>query len=150
MAGDLTPEEGTLRLGASVRIGYMPQKQETLDPASTPLAVIVAARPVAETDARNFLHFFLFAGDEVFTPIGHLSYGERARLLLARLVIGGANCLILDEPVNHLDIPARERFEEALEAFPGTVIAAAHDRAFIARFASTLWRLDEGSLRVES
>ena len=99
-----------------------------------------------ETDARNFLHFFLFAGDEVFTPVADLSYGERARLLLAKLVVGGANLLILDEPVNHLDIPARERFEAALEAFPGTVIAAAHDRAFIERFASTVWRLDEGHL----
>jgi ATP-binding cassette subfamily F protein 3 len=104
---------------------------------------------LSETDARNFLHFFLFAGDEVFTPIADLSYGERARLLLAKLIVAGANCLILDEPVNHLDIPSRERFEQALDSFPGTVIAAAHDRAFIARFASRVWRLEDGLLRMD-
>ncbi len=146
MVGALEPAEGTIRPGANVRIGYMPQKQETLDPDSTPFEIIRQAAAAGETDIRNFLHYFLFAGDDVFAPVGRLSYGERARLLLAKLVIGGANCLVLDEPVNHLDIASRERFEEALGAFPGTVLAAVHDRAFIDRFASGIWRLEGGRL----
>jgi ATP-binding cassette subfamily F protein 3 len=83
----------------------------------------------------------------VFTPIGRLSYGERARLLLARLVVGGANCLLLDEPINHLDIPSRERFEAALDAFSGTILIAVHDRAFIDRFATGIWSPQDGTLR---
>jgi len=147
LAGDLAPGEGVVKPGANVRIGYMPQMQETLDPAGSPLSILLDAAPITEAEARNFLHFFLFKGDDVFVPVARLSYGERARLLLAKLVIGGANCLILDEPVNHLDIPARERFEEALQAFLGTIIAAAHDRAFIDRFATSIWVLEGGGLR---
>jgi ATP-binding cassette subfamily F protein 3 len=147
LAGAIPPQAGEVKPGAGVQIGYMPQKQETLDPALNPLAVIQAAAPITATEARNFLHYFLFEGDEALRRIGDLSYGERSRLLLARLVISGANCLILDEPLNHLDIPARERFEEALMAFPGAVLVAAHDRAFIDRFASGIWSLEGGSLR---
>ncbi len=147
IAGELDPAEGQARIGANVRLGYMPQGQETLDPDATPLSLIRGAAPLSETDARNFLHFFLFPGDEVFVPVGSLSYGERARLLLARLVLEGANCLVLDEPLNHLDIPSRERFEAALDVFPGTVLAAVHDRAFIEQFASGVWALEDGALR---
>jgi ATP-binding cassette subfamily F protein 3 len=147
ITGDLDPVEGRVRIGANVRLGYMPQGQETLDPDTTPLSLIRRAAPLSETDARNFLHFFLFPGDEVFVPIGSLSYGERARLLLATLVLEGSNCLVLDEPLNHLDIPSRERFEAALDAFPGTVLAAVHDRMFIDQFASGIWALHEGMLR---
>src|SRR5690606_554241 len=146
LVGEIEPAEGTVRLGANVRLGYMPQKQEALDPALTPLDVILHAAPMSETDARSFLHFFPFGGDAAFVPVGQLSYGERARLLLARLVAQGANCLVLDEPVNHLDIPSRERFEEALDAFPGTVLATVHDRAFIDRFASGIWAIEGTSL----
>jgi ATP-binding cassette subfamily F protein 3 len=148
IVGELTPTEGHIRIGSGVRIGYMPQEHETLDPAATPLSTVQALSPMNETEARNFLHYFLFEGDDVFTPVGQLSYGERARLILARLVVSGVNCLVLDEPVNHLDIPSRERFEAALDAFPGTVLVAVHDRAFIERFASALWVLGEGTIRL--
>ena len=77
-----------------------------------------------------------------------LSYGERARLLLARLVVLKCNCLVLDEPVNHLDIPSRERFEAALDAFPGTILVAVHDRTFIDRFATGIWSLEQDTIRV--
>ncbi|MGE5265297.1 MAG: ATP-binding cassette domain-containing protein, partial [Acidobacteriota bacterium] len=139
IAGELTPLEGTVRLGANVRIGYMPQEQETLDRAATPLALLRQMAPMDETAARHFLHFFLFEGDDVFVPIGKQSFGERARLLLAKMVVAGANCLLLDEPINHLDIPSRQRFEQALDAFPGTIVIAVHDRAFIDRFATGIW-----------
>ncbi len=144
------PVESVLRLGASVRVGYMPQEQETLPPTATPLTVIQTAKALTETEARNFLHYFLFEGDGALTPVGKLSYGERARLILAKLVAEGANFLVLDEPVNHLDIPSREQFEAALDAFPGTVLAAVHDRAFIEAFTGNgrgkIWQLANGKL----
>lgn len=150
MVGQVAPTEGTVQLGANVRIGYMPQEQETLDATVTPLALVRSLAPLDETDARHLLHQFLFQGDQVFTPIGSLSYGERARLILARLVVERANVLVLDEPINHLDIPSRERFEAALDAFPGTILVAAHDRAFIQRFATALWSVEgKGVRRIE-
>ncbi len=148
IVGEIKPVEGYVRIGSGVRIGYMPQEHETIDPAATALTSIQALSPMNETETRNFLHYFLFEGDDVFTPAGLLSFGEKARLILARLVVSGVNCLLLDEPVNHLDIPSRERFEAALDAFPGTVLVAVHDRAFIERFASALWVLEEQTIRL--
>lgn len=143
IAGKLKPVHGHVHLGAKVRIGYMPQEQEVdLDLLSNPFQTISEATTMNETEIRNFLHFFLFSGESVFLPIYRLSYGERARLILAKLVVMGTNFLVLDEPVNHLDIPSRERFEDALDFFPGTVLAAVHDRAFITRFAQEIWKLE--------
>ncbi len=148
IVGELQPTEGMVRLGANVRIGYMPQEQETFDASQTPLALIRSLMPVDETDARHFLHYFMFEKDEVFTPIGNLSYGERARLILAKLVAEKANVLILDEPINHLDIPSRENFQVALDAFPGTILVAVHDRAFIQQFATRVWEMKEQRLEI--
>ncbi|MDQ2831111.1 MAG: ATP-binding cassette domain-containing protein, partial [Chloroflexota bacterium] len=100
-----------------------------------------------ETEARALLHAYLFTRDDVFTPVGKLSYGERARLALARLTLSGANLLLLDEPTNHLDIPSRERFEAALAQFDGTVLAVLHDRYSIARLATRVVELRDGALR---
>ena len=147
IADELSPTEGKVRIGANVKIGYMPQEQQTLDVSATPLSLIRGIASMDETEARNFLHFFLFAGDDVFTAIGSLSYGERARLLLARLVVSGVNCLLLDEPINHLDIPSRARFQSALEAFPGSILIATHDRAFIDQFATGIWSPRDGTLK---
>ncbi|HEY3291776.1 MAG TPA: ABC-F family ATP-binding cassette domain-containing protein [Anaerolineae bacterium] len=148
ITGGLQLSEGAVRVGSGVKIGYMPQEHETLDPEATPLSTVQALSSISETESRNFLHYFLFEGEEVFTPVKKLSYGERARLILARLVVSGVNCLVLDEPVNHLDIPSRERFEAALDAFPGTVLVAVHDRAFIDRFAAALWVIEDGTIRL--
>jgi ATP-binding cassette, subfamily F, member 3 len=147
ITGELTPTEGRMSIGANVRIGYMPQDQVTLDADATPLSVIRGIAAMSETKARHFLHFFLFEADEVFTRVGALSYGERARLLLARLVVSGVNCLLLDEPINHLDIPSRTQFTVALDAFPGTILIATHDRAFIDQFANGIWSPRGGTLR---
>jgi ATP-binding cassette subfamily F protein 3 len=145
--GEISPAEGITEIGTSVRIGYMPQGQQSLDPEETPMGLILRSRPMSETDARSLLHYFLFAGDEVFVPTRDLSYGQRARLLLARIVVAGANCLILDEPLNHLDIPSRERFEAALDTFPGAVLFTGHDRAFIDRLATGIWSVESGGVR---
>ncbi len=80
--------------------------------------------------------------------VGVLSYGERVRLQLARLIAGGSTFLMLDEPLNHLDIPARERFEEALATFAGACLVVSHDRYFVQRFADERWELRDGHLRV--
>ena len=146
ITGDLTPWDGEVRLGRGVRLGYMAQEQETLDLGATALQLIRDAAPLNQTEARSFLHYFLFAGDEVFTPVGRLSYGERSRLALALLAVRGCNFLLLDEPINHLDIPSRESFERAMARFEGTVLAVVHDRYFIERFAATLWTVEDGEV----
>jgi ATP-binding cassette subfamily F protein 3 len=117
IAGRLQPLSGTLKLGANVRLGVMAQEQETLDLGATVLQTVLGARSMSETEARSFLHFFLFGGDSVFRTVGACSLGERSRLQLALLVLQGCNLLLLDEPLNHLDIEGREHFEQALEAF---------------------------------
>ncbi len=147
IAGQLTPVGGSVRLGASVNMGYMSQEQENLDPHQNAVAAIQAISSMDHTDTRNFLHHFLFSGDDPLRPIQQLSYGERARLMLAKLVASGCNFLVLDEPINHLDIPSRERFEQALNQFDGTILAVIHDRYFIQRFATDLWVLENQSLQ---
>jgi ATP-binding cassette subfamily F protein 3 len=149
IAGRLTPLGGTVRLGSAVRLGYMAQEQDTLEPELDALETIRRLSSLSETDARTYLHLYLFSGDDVFTPVKSLSYGERARLMLACLVASGCNLLLLDEPVNHLDIPSRGRFEQALANFSGTVVAAVHDRYFIASFAATMWEIRQQSLVVQ-
>ena len=76
----------------------------------TPLQTIQSVAALNETEARSFLHYFLFTGDEPLLPNAQLSFGQRARLELALLVAQGCNLLLLDEPINHLDIPSRTRF----------------------------------------
>jgi ATP-binding cassette, subfamily F, member 3 len=148
IAGQLQPQAGVIKLGANVRLGVMAQEQETLDLDATVLATVLKARPMSETDARSFLHFFLFGGDSVFRRVGDCSLGERSRLQLALLVLRGCNLLLLDEPLNHLDIEGREHFEQALDAFEGTVIAVSHDRAFLRGFAERVVEVRDGGTRV--
>jgi ATPase subunit of ABC transporter with duplicated ATPase domains len=148
IAGLIPALNGDCRLGANVRIGYMAQEQEDLDPELDAFTLIRRTSPFSETEARTFLHQFLFSGEEVFQPIQQLSYGQSARLSLARLVAKGCNLLLLDEPINHLDIPSRSRFEQALTAFQGTVVAVVHDRYFINGFASRIWEVQEGAIQI--
>ncbi len=142
IAGQLAPLAGEGRLGASVKPGYFAQEQDVLDPAATPLASLQSVALLNETEARSFLHYFLFTGDQPLLPNKSLSYGERARLMLALLVAQGCNFLLLDEPINHLDIPARTQFEQALAGFQGTVLAVVHDRYFIQGFATRVWAVE--------
>ena len=146
IAGELAPQQGVIRLGPSVRLGIIAQQHETLDMALTVLETVRRARPISETEARNFLHFFLFGGDSVFRPVGVCSLGERSRLQLALLVLQGCNLLLLDEPLNHLDIEGREHFAAALDSFEGTIIAVAHDRAFLRGFAERVIAVHAGGV----
>ncbi len=147
--GLIPPITGFARLGSGVKTGYMAQEQETLDGKLNVLETIMKISNQSETEIRSFLSKYLFMGDEVFTTVGKLSYGERVRLLLACNVADGCNFLILDEPINHLDIPSRERFEQALACFPGTVMSVVHDRAFIKKFGQILWKMENGRITVE-
>jgi len=146
IAGLLPPLHGQVRLGSGVQAGYMAQEQENLDPSLTPLDTISRLATLNETGVRSFLSLYLFTGDDVFVPVGSLSYGERSRLALACLVARGCNLLLLDEPINHLDIPSRTRFEQALEAFQGTILTVVHDRYFIEGFARQIWEVRDGKL----
>lgn len=148
ITGQLQPTSGQVHLGRGVKLGYLAQEQELLDAGSTPYNTISdAAEGMSQTEIRSFLHYFLFSGDDVFGSVGTLSFGQRARLMLALLVAQGCNFLLLDEPINHLDIPGREQFEQALSNFPGTVLAVVHDRAFIRRVATGIWELREGRIK---
>ncbi|MCC7448327.1 MAG: ABC-F family ATP-binding cassette domain-containing protein [Anaerolineae bacterium] len=150
LIGEIPPLAGRVRLGASVQIGYLAQEQEILDPQGNAMTILMAEHSnFNQTEARSFLHFFLFAGDDALRPVALLSYGERVRLMLALLVARGANLLVLDEPINHLDVPARERFEQAMRAFQGSVLAVVHDRYFVDQFATTVWHVEQGQLTVE-
>ena len=146
IAGKLHPLAGSLKLGVTVKLGYMAQEQELLNPGLNALQTIQSIAPFNETEARNFLHYFLFKGDDALRPTRELSFGERARLQLGLLVAQGCTFLLLDEPINHLDIPSRARFEEALANFKGTILAVVHDRYFIERFASDIWTVKDGKI----
>jgi len=145
--GQMPALAGRVRLGSGVQLGYMAQEQEVLDPRLDALATICRVGAFAETEARSFLSLFLFKGDDVFTKAGNMSYGERSRLMLACLVASGCNFLLLDEPINHLDIPSRASFEQALASFHGTILAVVHDRYFIESFANEIWEVSGQGIR---
>ena len=147
IAGKLKPAAGSIRLGASVKLGYMTQEQENLALEKSPLETIQDMGIFTQTEARHFLHFFLFSGDDPLRLVKNLSYGERTRLELALLVAQGCTFLLLDEPINHLDIPSRARFEQSLGRYTGTVLAVVHDRYFIDQFATALWVMKDGRIR---
>ena len=146
IAGLIPPLGGAARLGANVRVGYMAQEHEHIDLDLNALEALQRLTGKPETESRSFLSKFLFKGDDVFIPAGALSYGERARLSLALLVAEGCNFLLLDEPINHLDIPARASFEQALAAFEGTCLAVVHDRYFIQGYATEVWEVRESGI----
>lgn len=148
IAGEISPLAGQVSLGSSVRMGMMEQDQSSLDPSLSAVDTIMFAYP-NETQARSYLSSFLFLGDEPLKLVKYLSYGQKARLLLAKLIAEGCNFLLLDEPINHLDIPSRMQFETALSQFRGTVLAVVHDRYFIERFADEVWWVKEGGVQVE-
>jgi ATP-binding cassette subfamily F protein 3 len=146
VSGELAPDTGFRRLAPNVRIGILAQDQETLDPGRTVLETIQDRVAASESELRTELHRYLFGGDGVHRRVGDLSWGERTRLTLAQIAIPGADVLLLDEPLNHLDLDAREEFEEALTAFPGAVVLVAHDRYAVRRVATRVIRVADGHL----
>lgn len=136
-----------VKFGSRVSVGYFDQMQADLDESSTVFDIIRDVYPaLTDTTIRSALAAFLFRGDDVFSKIGDLSGGERARVALCRLMLSGDNLLFLDEPTNHLDIHSREVLENALKNFGGTIIAVSHDRYFINTLASDILFLENGEL----
>ncbi len=132
-------DQGTVKLGTNVHIGYYDQEHQVLHPEKTLVEEISDAYPdLTNTEIRNVLAAFLFTGDEVFKRISELSGGERGRVSLAKLMLSEANFLILDEPTNHLDITSKEILEQALNHYTGTVLFVSHDRYFINKTATRI------------
>ena len=145
--GELQQTEGYLKRGVNLDIGYYDQRQEQLNPDNTVIDEIYDSfRLYKESEIRSFLGRFLFKGDSVFNTVGDLSGGEKARLALLKLMMAGTNVLLLDEPTNHLDIESKEVFEEALLAYPGTVIAVSHDRYFLNKIATRIFEIEAGGI----
>ncbi len=137
-------DEGTFSFGSNVKIGYFDQSLESLRGGKTVIDEIWDEhRLFTETTVRSYLALFLFRGDDVFKNVDNLSGGEKAKLCLLKLMLSGANVLLLDEPTNHLDIPSREVLEAALEDFDGTIIAVSHDRYFINKLSTKIYRMTE-------
>ena len=138
----ISADEGKFYFGANVRIGYFDQSLESLKGGKTVIDEIWDEhRLFKENEVRKYLALFLFRGDDVFKNVDTLSGGEKAKLCLLKLMLSGANVLLLDEPTNHLDITSREILENALSEFDGTIIAVSHDRYFINKLASKIFRI---------
>jgi ATPase subunit of ABC transporter with duplicated ATPase domains len=141
------PTDGWVSPGASLRPVYLAQESENLDPARTVLDELLDAGHLSHTEARTLLACFLFRSDDVFKRVGSLSAGERVRLALAKALVSGANLMVLDEPTNHLDIATRERMEDALAAYQGTLLVVSHDRYLLDRLVDRLVVLGSGPAR---
>jgi ATP-binding cassette subfamily F protein 3 len=139
----LPPDRGTVKIGASVVVGYYSQEQETLPFESTPIDFVRRLKRLSEPQAIGVLRRLLFTYRDMHTTIRHLSGGEKSRLQIARLMLTEANFLLLDEPTNNLDIPSVEVLEAALEQFEGTILTVSHDRYFLDKIATKIVAIDE-------
>lgn len=147
LTGMLSPDEGSVTLGARVTLAYYDQEHQVLHPEKTLFEELQDSRQdMSNTEIRNLLAAFLFTGEDVFRRISQLSGGEKGRISLAKLMLSRANFLILDEPTNHLDMVSKEVLEQAIRTFPGTVLYVSHDRYFINRTATRILNLTRGAL----
>ncbi|HWI66753.1 MAG TPA: ABC-F family ATP-binding cassette domain-containing protein [Symbiobacteriaceae bacterium] len=137
--GLLSATTGTVFWGVGVERGYFSQDLDNLDYSRTCMEEILEIPGFTKFDAHSLLGRFLFSGDDVHKPLSTCSGGERNRVSLAKLMIAGANVLLLDEPTNHLDLESKVVLEEALSAFPGTVVFVSHDRYFVDQVATKIW-----------
>jgi ATPase subunit of ABC transporter with duplicated ATPase domains len=138
VAGVQQPDSGSVRIGASVKMGYFSQAAlELLDPKKTVWEQMDSDFPTANISVkRNLLGAFEFPGDEIDKPIRVLSGGERSRLVLARMLFDPPNFLVLDEPTNHLDLATKEMLVKTLTKFEGTMLFVSHDRTFLKGLAT--------------
>jgi len=149
VAGEASPDSGSVNVGASVKLGYFAQhSMEVLDGDESVFATLEAAFPMATVGSlRALAGSFGFSGDEIEKRCRLLSGGEKARLVLARMLYDPPNFLVLDEPTNHLDLATKEMLIRALAGFDGTLLLVSHDRRFLAALTNRVLELTPGSAR---
>jgi ATP-binding cassette ChvD family protein len=141
LVGAEKPDSGTIKVGATVDIGYVDQNRDALDPAKSVFEEISGGHDTIElgkrtVNARSYVAKFNFMGPDQQKKVGTLSGGERNRVHLAKLLRGGANLLLLDEPTNDLDVDTLRSLEEGIASFAGSVVVITHDRWFLDRLAT--------------
>ena len=141
IVGQEQPDEGTIEIGETVQLAYVDQSRDALDPNKTVWEEISDGQDVIrvgdyETPSRAYVSRFNFKKSDQQKRVGELSGGERNRVHLAKLLRSGGNVLLLDEPTNDLDVETLRALEEAILAFPGTVLVISHDRWFLDRIAT--------------
>lgn len=141
LVGAEQPDTGTVKVGATVDIGYVDQNRDALDPNKTVFEEISEGHDTIElgkrtVNARSYVAKFNFMGPDQQKKVGTLSGGERNRVHLAKLLRGGANLLLLDEPTNDLDVDTLRSLEEGITSFAGSVVVITHDRWFLDRLAT--------------
>lgn len=144
--GEAVPDSGYLYRGPTVRSAYLPQMVHFEDETRSMVDTMLYECKCQPQDARDRLAAFGFRGEDVFTPVGALSGGEKSRLRLCMLMGSDINFLILDEPTNHLDILSRDWIEDAISEFTETLLFVSHDRYFIEKFATRIWLLEDGKI----
>jgi len=152
--GERAPDEGTAKIGKRVVFNYIDQARMQLKGTGTVLEEIAGGSDTVlfgdqHLSARSYLRRFLFSDERVNEPVAQLSGGERARLMLAKVLRRGGNVLVLDEPTNDLDLPSLRMLEEALADFDGTVLVVSHDRYFLDRICDEIVSFEEGGLFVQ-
>ncbi len=146
IAGAIEPDDGAVRLGASLKMGYFAQQAlDLLDPDLTVFEQIQKDFPMdGQGPLRNLLGAFQFSGTDIDKPIRILSGGEKSRLVLARMLFDPPNFLVLDEPTNHLDLETKEMLVESLRNFEGTMLFVSHDRTFLKGLSNRVLELRPG------
>jgi ABC transport system ATP-binding/permease protein len=148
--GEREPDAGTAKIGNRVIFNYIDQARMQLDGTGTVLDEISEGSETVlfgeqRLSARSYLRRFLFSDQRVNEPVSRLSGGERARLMLAKVLRRGGNVLVLDEPTNDLDLPSLRMLEEALADFDGTVLVVSHDRYFLDRICDQIVAFESGT-----
>ncbi|MBD8893197.1 ABC-F family ATP-binding cassette domain-containing protein [Roseibium litorale] len=144
LTGELEPDTGTVRLGTNLEMVTLDQKRENLDPNDTLSSVLTGGRGdtvVIGEETKHVIGYmkdFLFSPEQARTPVGVLSGGERARLMLARALANKSNLMVLDEPTNDLDLETLDLLQELLADYPGTALIVSHDRDFLDRVATSV------------
>ena len=151
LSGDLQPDEGSVRIGATVHAGYLSQEVRELPAALRVIEAVQEVRSSAELDgvelsAGQLAEQFGFTNDKQWTPVADLSGGERRRLQLLRILLAQPNVLLLDEPTNDLDTDTLAELEDLLDSWPGSIIVVSHDRYLIERVCDTTVALLDGGL----
>ena len=152
--GERTSDEGRVTIGKNVKFNYIDQGRMQLDPDKSVLAQVADAEETVyfgeqKMSARAYLRRFLFSDERVKEPIHKLSGGERARLMLAKVLKRGGNMIVLDEPTNDLDLPSLRMLEEALVDFDGSVLVVSHDRYFLDRICDQIVAFEEEGVFVQ-